>query len=64
MQQRYGVVMEASIPVYAGPDASFYKKADLNQSDLVAIIDQKNEYYKIKLDKNIGWIDRKAIELV
>lgn len=64
MQQRYGVVMEPSIPVYAGPDASFYKKSDLNQSNLVAIIDQKNEYYKIKLDKNIGWIDHKAIELV
>jgi len=64
MQQKYGVVMEASIPVYAGPDESFYKKSDLNQSDLVAIIDQHNEYYKITLDKNIGWIDRKAIELV
>jgi len=64
MQKKYGVVMEASIPVLAGPDDGFYKQADLQESTLIAIIGQQNQYYKVALDKHIGWIHSQNIELV
>ena len=64
IQQKYGVIIEKTIPVFAGPDASFYKKADLDESQLVAIIGQRDQYYKIKSDKLVGWIDSHHIELV
>lgn len=64
IQQLYAVVIRESVPVFAGPDNSFYKKSDLSGSQLVAIIDQKNEYYKIKSGNFVGWVDCHTIELV
>ena len=64
IQQRQGVVIDKTIPIFAGPDASFYKKADLHESQLVVIIGQQDQYYKMKLGQLAGWIDSHHIELV
>ena len=64
IQQQQCVVIEKMIPVFAGPNASFYKKSDLNEAQLVTIIDQQDQYYKVKLGQLVGWIDSRHIELV
>ena len=64
MQQKYAVVMKEVVPVFSGPNTSFYKKADITESQLVKITDQRDNYYKIKLDRLVGWVEDNSIELV
>lgn len=62
--QKYAVVMEEIAPLYSGPDSSFPKKFDLDQSQVVDIMAELNGFLKIKVDNHVGWIDSQNVELV
>jgi len=64
IQKKYAVVFQEEVPVFAGPHSSFNKKTDLHESQVVTVIDRRDDYFKIKLDNLIGWIDSYTVELV
>jgi tetratricopeptide (TPR) repeat protein len=64
MQQRVGIVTKNLIYVFAGPDESFYKKAELHEADEVDIVNSQQGYYQVKAKQTIGWIHDNDIELV
>ena len=64
MQQRIGMVTKNMISVFAGPDDSFYKKAELHESDAVTIIGSQPGYYQVQVQRVVGWIHDYDIELV
>ncbi|MDP3788384.1 MAG: hypothetical protein Q8Q60_03675 [Candidatus Chromulinivorax sp.] len=64
MEQRIGIVTKKVVHIFAGPDASFYKKAELHETDEVTIIALQKGYYQVKAKQAIGWIHDNDIELV
>lgn len=64
MQRQIGIVIKKVSAVFAGPDASFYKKSELHESDEVIIVSKQQGYYQVKLQQTVGWIDGNDIELV
>ena len=63
MQQEQGVTIEKTV-LLAGPDTSFYKKADLDENKLVIVLQEKDDFLQIKCDKLIGWININTVGLV
>ncbi len=64
LEQQIGIVTKKLIPVFAGPDESFYKKSELHESDLVIIIGSQPGYYQVQVQQVVGWIHNHDIELV
>ena len=64
MQQQLGIVTKNVISVFAGPDASFYKKYELHESEEIKVIGYHSEYYQIQKQQIVGWIHDHDIELV
>jgi tetratricopeptide (TPR) repeat protein len=64
LEQQIGIVTKNLIPVFAGPDDSFYKKAELHESDAVTIIGSQSRYYQVQVQQVVGWIHDYDIELV
>ncbi len=64
MQQQVGIVVKNSIPVFAGPDDSFYKKSQLHAADKLIIMHHEKNYYQIRSRDMVGWVDQNDIELV
>lgn len=62
--KQYAVVIKETTPIYSGPDSSFHKQFDLEQSQLVDIMAELNGFLKIKVDNHVGWIDSQSVELV
>lgn len=64
MQRQQGVVIKHEAVLRAGPDASFYKKSELHESDEVAVLGYRSGYYQIQQRNMLGWINEKDIEIV
>lgn len=62
--KQQAVVIQEVASIYSGPDSSFHKKFDLEQSQLVDIIGELHGFLKIKVDNHIGWIESQSVELV
>ncbi len=64
MQQRIGIITKELVYIFAGPDTSFYKKAELHDADEVVIIAVQKGYYQVRAKQTIGWIHDNDVELV
>lgn len=64
IQRQVGIVTKNVSSVFAGPDASFYQKSELHESDEVIILSKQQGYYQVKLQQTVGWIHDNDIELV
>ena len=76
VEYRMGIVTKDAIFLYAGPDKSFYKKAQLHSCDeviigdrqkkyyQVVVFDRRQKHYQVSMGKLIGWVSDDDIELV
>jgi len=63
-EQQTGIIVKNIVTVFAGPDISFYKKAEFHESDEVVVINKQQGYYQVRTKEIIGWISDKDVELV
>lgn len=64
LQEKTAVIMKKNVPVYAGPDSSFYTKTAVPEAHEVMIKNQQNNYYQIQVHGVCGWVNHDDIELV
>lgn len=76
VKHNIGIVTKDTIFLYAGPDESFYKKAQLHSCDQVIIgdrqqgycqvivLDRRQKHYQVSIKKQMGWVSDHDIELV
>jgi hypothetical protein len=76
VEDKIGIVTKDAIFLYAGPDRSFYKKAQLHSCDeviigdrqqgyfQVVVLDRRQKHYQASIGKRIGWVSDDDIELV
>jgi len=60
-----GVIIEEKVDVMSGPGPTFLKNTELYEGLDVDIIEERYDYYRVKVfGKEIGWIEKKAIEII
>ena len=60
----YAVVISPKIEVLSGPGDNFRKLGVLSQANLVRIQKISDDYYKIKVQGLIGWVNQKDLEKI
>ena len=60
----YAVVISPKIEVLSGPGDNFQKLGVLSQANLVRIQKISDDYYKIKVQGLIGWVNQKDLEKI
>lgn len=59
-----GVVMSQSEQMFAGPDTRYHTLAKLYGADQVQLLEEHEQWYKIKHHNTVGWVVADAIKRV
>ena len=60
----YGVVMEKGTAVRSGPDANFRPLTTLDEATEVTILNQSNDFFKIRSGKIVGWASKNQVKKI
>jgi len=60
--RKYGVVVSQQARLLSGPGETFQTLMQIETAQEAVIKKEKSDYYKVKVNKHIGWISKKDIE--
>ncbi len=60
----YGVVVATPAPLMSGPGKTFSTLQQLSEGQETAILKESGDFYKIRVNTTIGWIDKQVVEKV
>ena len=58
---KIGFILPDNATVFIGPDKNHIIKTEIPKNMRVQILSEKNNFYKISYDNDIGWVDKNDV---
>lgn len=60
----YGLIMKEPTALRIGPNTEFSQLKSIIPGTIVSIIDHKNKWFKIKHERQVGWLQEDSLEII
>lgn len=58
---KFGFISHENVSIFIGPDKANLIKDEIQKNKKVQILSEKNNFYKISYDDNLGWVDKSDV---